>query len=112
MSVTFYTEDTISDYDNNPNLSNANAARVLELLGLRGDTQDELVGSDSAESFEGRVLLAQALTPADEGIPAHEIAGPGARWIECGRPVGYLQQRFEQLLDFAQAHRGETIHWA
>ena len=109
MSVTFYTDSTMCDDDATVNMNSTNAGRVLGLLGLY---EPEMCGSIDAESFEGRVLLAQALTPADAGVVASELPGSGARWIDCGRPEGYLQMRLEHLLDFVQAHRGETIHWA
>ena len=79
------------------NPSNANARRVLETLGLYSDNDDELSGSCSAEDFLGRVLLAQAITPADPGIPAVQDGNN----IDCGRAAGYLQDTLAALRELA-----------
>ena len=92
------------------NMSNANAAVVCGALGI--DLEEwGWCGSLPAEDFLGRVLLALAIQPADEGIPVHETTVPGqVRWIECGRRPGYIQERLAQLHDLAQwavAHDAE-----
>ncbi|WP_331745478.1 hypothetical protein [Streptomyces virginiae] len=51
MSVTFFADFT----DEPVNMANANAARVLDVLGY-----DELYGDADAEDFLGRVLVALA----------------------------------------------------
>jgi hypothetical protein len=91
------------------NMSNTNAARVCETLGI---DLDDLgwCGSLPAADFLGRVLVALAVCPVDAGIPAHELSGTSPRWIECGRPEGYLQDRLGQLrelADWAVAHDAE-----
>jgi hypothetical protein len=91
------------------NMSNANAARVCETLGIDLD-EEGWCGSLPAADFLGRVLMALAVLPVDAGVPWHEVPGPGARMIECGRPEGYTQDRLGQLrelADWAVAHDAE-----
>ena len=81
------------------NMSNVNADMLLEALGIGigEDFSDYCCGSMDARDFLGRVLLAQALTPLDAGIPAHALPGTNARVINCGRPAGYTQDRLDAL---------------
>lgn len=73
------------------NMANGNACRVLGELGY----PDEAVafGDDTAQGFLGRVLLALAVVPADEGVPA--VAD--GNMVDCGRRPGYLQDRLGDL---------------
>lgn len=93
------------------NMSSSNAAHVCASLGL--DLEDlGWCGSLAAEDFLGRVLVALAVLPVDAGMPRHELPRePGTvRWIECGRPEGYAQDRLGQLrelADWAIAHGAE-----
>lgn len=83
-------------------VSNLNAVSVLELLGLAHDGEVDLFGSCGAEEFEGRVLTALALAPADAGVPAHEAAGAGgATVVECGRRPGHHQDVLGRLYEIA-----------
>lgn len=98
------------------NVSNTNAMHLLELLGLPSE-QDEwgsLSGATSAEDFLGRVLLAQAVSPADAGVAAtSEVGEGGATLIDMGRPAGYSEDRLtslRELADFA-VDRGRTVQW-
>lgn len=101
------------------NVANGNASVLLAALGLLGDDldaearQDVLCGgSVPAEDFLGRILLALAVAPSDAGVPAHEIPGPGARFVECGRSEGYLQDRLGALrgvADFAITQDTEVV---
>lgn len=122
MSVTFSAEGLPpgvgedGEWDFNElevNMSNVNAVRVAETLGFRldPDHDGDLFGAMDATEFMGHVLVGLALAPADEGMPAHELApgDPGrpawagdARWIEGGRHAGYMQDRLEQLRGLAQ----------
>ena len=82
------------------NMSSSNAFRVCQSLGI--DLEDEgWCGGMTAEDFLGRVLVALAIEPVSAGIPSHEVPGPGARMIDCGRPEGYLQDRLGQLRELA-----------
>ncbi|MFJ4879885.1 hypothetical protein ACIP93_32425 [Streptomyces sp. NPDC088745] len=91
MSVTFFADFT----DEPVNMANANAARVLDVLGYG---YDELCGDAEAEDFLGRVLVALAVAPADAGRPA-TVDG---NVIDCGRPAGYTQTRLEELRELAE----------
>ncbi|MBV7674284.1 hypothetical protein STHAL_33090 [Streptomyces halstedii] len=86
------------------NMNNANAAHVLSALGYY-----ETYGAEDAGLFLGRVLLALALAPQDAGRPA---AGDG-RYIDCGRPQGYTQERLMQLHGLAATAQasGRRVTW-
>jgi hypothetical protein len=87
------------------NLSNANAYYVLDSLGL-----EDLCGSLSAEDFLGRILLAEAIAPKDEGMPAYTEG----ILTHCGREEGYLGDKLALLREIAsQAHsKGLQVVWA
>lgn len=114
MSVTFYAAGSPDDLD--VNMSNSNAARVCESLGISLDP--DWCGDMPADDFMGRVLMALALSPADEGMPSYEhVTGPGtARMIEGARRPGYLQERLTQLhalASWAWANdRTALVSWA
>ena len=114
MSVTFTAQDPttgefVSTEAMEINMANGNAATVLEVLGLDAV---ELMGGEPADAFLGRVLMAMAVSPEDAGVPAH-TAVDNARWIECGRRPGYVQERLEQrhaLAEFAKG-LGAEVCW-
>lgn len=92
------------------NVSNGNAAQLLELLGLPRECE----GTEPAEGFLGRVLLAQALlstaTVDDLGFP--EVRQ--GNWIDCGRRPGYLAEKLSQLhqvATWALRHRQPVGWW-
>ncbi len=89
------------------NLSNSNARRILDALGLNSD---DLSGSGTAEDFLGRCLIALALEPADAGVPPVQDGNV----IDCGRPAGYLQTRLTELHALAVwcAGQGRAVSWA
>lgn len=114
MSVTFYgyiaeTETIIESGD--VNMANANAAFVLDSLGL---PTDDLSGGLPADDFLGRVLMALAVAPQDEGVPAYDDTRPGGpQWTECGRREGYLQDQLEALRELTeQCPPGAEVAWA
>jgi hypothetical protein len=111
MSVTF-TAAGADERELDVNMSNSNAAMVAEALGfsLDPDWCGEMGGAD----FQGRVLLALAISPADEGMPSYEHAGPGARMIEGARRPGYLQERLGQLHELASfaVETGVEVWWS
>lgn len=95
------------------NVSNGNAVLLLDLLGLAGP--DAWCGRVDGADFLGRVLLAQAIAPADAGRPALETTtGTGARLVDCGRPAGYADDRLTQLRSIAEAAAaaGSTVDWS
>jgi hypothetical protein len=79
MSVSFYgyNQTTQSFSEEEFNCSNLNASGLLDLLGIQvGEAFEErCCGSMSAEDFLGRVLMAQAIMPADEGLPVYKMTG-------------------------------------
>ncbi|MBM4569106.1 hypothetical protein GS489_00960 [Rhodococcus hoagii] len=103
-------EAVTADGDDAPevNMSNTNAVTLLGLLGL--DTEG--FGDCPADDFLGRVLVAAALSPADEGVPAHTTGG-APRMVECGRRSGYIQGRLgdlHRLATWAVAH-DRAVQW-
>ncbi|AXN53284.1 hypothetical protein PBI_THONKO_12 [Mycobacterium phage Thonko] len=107
MSVTFYADGTDLDV----NMSNRNAALVADALGIDLDA-DGWCGSATADDFMGRVVMALALAPSDEGMPSYEHVGPGARMVEGARRPGYLQERLRELHELAEwavAHSAEVV---
>lgn len=99
------------------NISNINARFMLEALGY--DTQD-LMGSATAEDFAGRVLMALAISPVDEGIPTHDDSTydangerVGMQMISGGRSANYLQDHLEDLRTVSTwaTENETTISW-
>lgn len=122
MSVDFSIEwngnDEDAVWDNAPgiNVSNSNAAALLEVLGLPTNPWDTPEGFEypTGQDFLGRVLLALGLVPADAGVPAHAPNPERPNFIDCGRREGYLQERLGQLrelADYAIAHN-RRIDWS
>jgi len=123
MSVTFNPELFRGEnYDLVPdtNCSNANAVLVLEALGITGDFSDICCGSLPVLDFRGRVLLALAIAPTDEGtIPVtyrqgDSVNGVGATVYDLGRSAGYLQDKLVKLLeltDWAIANGRNEMAW-
>lgn len=116
MSVTFYAAGAPQDADGfgelDVNMNNRNAALMCDALGIA--LGDDWCGDMEADAFHGRVVMALALAPADEGMPSYEVAGPGARMVEGARPAGYLQGRLAQLHElstWAVAHQA-VVSWA
>jgi len=89
MSVSFYgyNKTTQAFSSEEFNCSNLNASGLLDLLGIQvGEAFEErCCGSMSAEDFLGRVLIAQAINPADEGLPTYKMTG-----AEAGNHSGLL----------------------
>jgi hypothetical protein len=98
------------------NFANLRAGEVLDLLGIQvgEDFSDRCIGSLPASDFKGRVLMAIALAPKDEGMPAYQATLPV--WGEvtvAPREAGYYNIRLEYLLevaDFALAN-GRAVVW-
>jgi hypothetical protein len=121
MSVTFVIRTatgTVSFGSPDLNVSNSNALRVLELLGLEQREEGEdpiLAGECGVTDFLGRVLIALALTPYDEGTPEWATTNPaGSVWVDCGRRAGYLAERLTELANlaaFARAEEADCITW-
>lgn len=88
------------------NVSNRNAAHLLELLGLE---PGDLTGSSDAESLLGRALVAMGLNPSDPGVPSVQ----DGNLIDSGRVEGYADMRLEQLVELAEWARAQQrpISW-
>jgi hypothetical protein len=110
MSVTFTAQGAPDDLD--VNMNNRNAAFVADALGFSLDP--DWCGEMTAGDFQGRVVLALALAPSDEGMPSYEVAGPGARMIEGARRPGYLQDRLTALHALAAwaVDHGAQVWWS
>lgn len=94
------------------NMASANARHILGLLGL--PTDGEMVGALSPADLLGRALIALAVAPADEGVPAHEVPGPGATLIHGGRGQGYSEALLTAIVEvtqWADTH-GRDVVWA
>lgn len=110
MSITFW---TTHDNDTTLNVSNRNAVRLLALLGYDRETCEDNCGSDDAEAFLGRVLVALSLVDVST---ADRVGTPGhweGRIYEGGHYPGYFQDRLEELEEVAQAarRRGTEVTW-
>ena len=103
--------------DEGVNLANANALMVLAILGY-----DDLAGSDTAENFVGRALV--ALAEDRDGAPVPAIVMPratddegnpiGATLHLGGLPANYTTDTITLLHDLAAeaARLGRDITWS
>jgi hypothetical protein len=136
MSVTFYPGQPTADgweislgghaRHHGVNLANGNAVRLLAVLGYPLDTEEGPVGDAPAADFLGRVLVALALAPDDEAMPAYrmtaeelspalrELCGGGATVWQGPRREGYLQDKLERLETLARfcVEQGYAVLWA
>jgi hypothetical protein len=104
------------------NVSSANGAALLEVLGLRpadADVIDGLFycvedGMLDATDFLGRVLMAMVVAPSDAGAPWHDDSRPGGpRVTQCGRREGYVDEKLielEVIAKWARDH-GRKVQW-
>lgn len=96
------------------NVTTTNAIHLLGLLGIAVEEGEHPMGSMAADDFLGRVLMAQAVNPADAGVPARTLPSEGgATVINCGRREGYSEDRLQQLHELAEfaVSRGRTVQW-
>lgn len=116
MSVTFFAPDAQQATEGlELNVSNVNAVHLCELLGYPRETWTEqgiCAAECDADEFLGRVLVAQGLNPADEGVP-WTVDQQRSNWTDCGRSEGYDEHRLGCLRDLATAARahGSVIAW-
>lgn len=94
------------------NFANTNAAEILTTLGY--EVSPDLCGYDSAESFLGRVLIADAVLPvsAERLTEVSKVEGQ-ATMVYCGREEGYMQNVLDELRTLAElAAEGDfVISW-
>lgn len=84
-------------------LSNTNAYMLLESLGLTG----KIFGQIPSEEFAGRVLLAMALLPSDDGMETFQEGNI----VYGGRQPGYTQVKLAKLIElsnWAMKHKAEV----
>lgn len=120
MSVTFHGTVLIEGVwhqafraDDEPrfNISNSNAAALLDWLGLKYD-REYLLGEYEPDVVIGHCLVALALGEIeDTGVPATNVNG---RFIDCGREPGYFMSRTTMLLALAEycKARGAMVGFA
>ena len=140
MSVSFYgfNKTTQAFSEAEVNLSNLNAQTLMDLLGLRidQDGDGDWAGSLSADDLLGRVLIAQAINPADEGMPTYKMTGAeagnhsgllgemlaGLAEVEAeggtgptiwfgGRPAGYFDERLAEVRELAEGIKALGNDW-
>lgn len=140
MSVSFYgyNKTTQSFSEAEITLSNSNAQSLFDLLGLRIDPEVEgdWAGSISADDLLGRALIAQAINPADEGMPAYKLTGadysgqsgmlggllaglaqaeaegrPSPSIWSAGRSAGYFDERLAQVRELAEEVKALGDDW-
>ena len=89
------------------NMANGNARHVLDLLGL--DTEDAC-GSVTGEDMLGRVLMAQAVAPTDEGTPTYT----DGIMTNIGRWAGYSESRLAEIESVARfaIERELEVQWS
>lgn len=112
-SIEVLTADGDEDAEQSVQVSNQNARALLPLLGV---DPHETAGAMDAEQLLGAVLLAQALTPTDEGVPVQVDYGERGRMVavHCGRAAGYLDERLADLHEIAvwARNRNRLICWS
>jgi hypothetical protein len=91
------------------NISNANAAQILDRLGIEFD---HCGAFDPADLF-GRAAVGN-IGRDDSGVAASVIGGNGrVALIECGLPAGYFEDRLGALTRLAQyaIEHGTLVSW-
>ena len=86
------------------NVSNTNAAYIFDALGVV-DEDERMSGAMPADDLLGRVLLAEAISPSDAGLPAFTEGSV----TYCGRPAGYLDEKLTALREIASYARTEKV---
>lgn len=94
------------------NMCNGNAMFVADALGIA--PEDVSFGAQDAAVFQGAVLLALALAPADLGMPVHAEDPTSMRVIAGARPAGYLQDKLQELHEIAEwaLRHDRRVTWA
>ena len=90
------------------NLSNANAAAVLERLGV--PAEDELVGGMEADEFLGRAMVAN-VGRDDSGLATVRYAGgAGATIYDVGVRPGYFDSTTSRLIALATEAKARQLY--
>lgn len=82
---------------------------MLTALGFSADPA-AVHGEVQPADLLGRLLLADALTPADEGVPTTE----DGRWTTGGRSEGWTQRKLAELRTLAELAQtqGVPVGWS
>jgi hypothetical protein len=109
MSVTFSIEGQRPDYDDPStfvNLSNVNAADLLEWLALPRDLWGQIDARELAARCRRRLW----------DVPRNHDPGRApivqGRLVTCGRFAGYLRERTADILRLAERAGAARIHWS
>lgn len=119
MSITFRTEfthdvtlDRWADHGGPElNVSNDNAALLLERLGL--DPADYQGGDIDADDLLGRAMVGN-IGRDDGGVTAADTTVPGrVKFIDCGISSGYFADRLAALVEVATYAdtKGVRVQW-
>lgn len=81
-------------------MSNGNAITILDVLGIQvgEEFSDRCSGSMSASDMRGRILMAQALNPTDEGSDTITVGN----MVDFGRPEGYTDSKLSALIEVVE----------
>ena len=92
------------------NVSNANAALLLERLGVEFD----YCGTVDASDFLARAMLANVGRDDSGTATVTDSGGGGATMVDCGLRPGYYGDRFDSLAALATwcAARGYLVGWS
>lgn len=112
MSVTFA---ATHDPARTLNLANLNAIDLLRWLGLRVDSEAELIGEVAAPELAARCRRRLWDEPRnhDPELPGSLIAEAGRPTVViCGRRAGYLREKTAELLTLVEAcGAGDMVRW-
>ena len=101
------------DIDKSVNVANRNARELLTIIGL--DSED-LWGSLDASDFLSRCMLAM-VEERDDSVVSDMVYcqhPSGPRFIDMGRPAGYLTEKLGLLADVATValQAGRAVMWS
>lgn len=123
MSVTFRVKrngdfdvtDEVWEASPQVNCNGGNAGRILAVLGLPTDPWNLPLDFEdpTGVDFLGRVLLALAIEPQDEGMEMYATYTDTDRFQEGARHEGYMQDVLRELIkvgEYAVSH-GRQVSW-
>lgn len=92
------------------NVSNANAAAILDALGIEWDS----CGSVDAREMIGRCAAWRAVGVAQERAATQGVGANGCRWYEGGIDRAYIERRIGQMEALAELarDRGGEVGWS
>lgn len=92
------------------NVSNTNAALILERLGVEFD----YCGSLSADEAYSRAMLANVGRDDSGQAASVSKAEGGATWVDCGLEAGYFDRQMSRIATLAEAGMAQSrkVVWA